>query len=145
MLVLSREQPVSVIEFFGSLLQCHAFNMTLDPRVIVSHTNCTLSLHHLNGLGDCSFSSFSFYAELIIDRLSNPCGLQFSVRHLMLRVINLNDVTGTIFESKNKTRFTVLDCEVIFSDNVLQALTGVTTATVHAHIAFIATAFLARE
>ena len=148
MLVLSREQLVSVIEFFGSLLQCHAFNMAFNPRIIVSHTNCTLSLHHLNGLSDCSFSSFSFYAELIVNRLSNPRCLQFCVRHLVLRVVDLNDVTCAIFEPKNQTSFTVLDCEVVFSDYVLHGLTAVTTAAVHAYVAFIATTLrtlLARE
>ena len=120
--------------------------MAFNPRVIVSHTNCTLSLHHLNGLRDCSFSPFSFYAELIVDRLSNPRCLQFCVRHLVLRVVDLNDVTCAIFEPKNQTSFTVLDCEVVFSDNVLHGLTTVEAiAAVHANVAFIATTLLARE
>ena len=119
--------------------------MAFNPRVIVAHTNCALPLHHLNGLRDRSFSSLSFYAELIIYRLGNPCRLQFGVRHLVLRVIDLNDVTGTILESQNKTRFAVLDCEVLFSDYVLHALTATATAAVHAYVAFIAATFLAKE
>ena len=111
--------------------------MAFYPRVVVALTDSTLSLHHLYRLRYCSFPPFPLNAKLIIDWLGYPCRLQFSMSHFMLRVVDLYDVTGTIFESKNKTRFSVFNCEVFFSDYVLHSCWAATT--IHARIATFVT------
>ena len=115
-LILSSEHFMPLIKVLGCLLKSHGLYIPANLEIEVTHADCTLSEHHVNGLSNCAIA---LIFKLRINRKGNLSLSKFNLVDDMLLVIEFDNVAGTILEPESQARFAlIVDGEVLFCNYV---------------------------